>query len=1050
LCLGFTSIAYCQPVVSDAEQYRAIVSAISRRDYTEAIAQGRMLIDRHTNRYEQVYLRIIQAAKSAGQLDQAKAAFESLLQTEPPNPRVYYVIGLIHSEQRDYATAIEYYKKCFSGEPEFPLALIALVDAYRADKRLDEAESYIKSLAQGRPNSAVVHLGAGYYYSKSDQIDEAAREIDIALSLNSKMPTYCYYKGLSLFIPGRRRDSLDAIATCLPAVRAEMDEEYQQAFLNIIATAKFELGSYSEAVRLFNQALEIARVIGDKGYEEVSHAYLALVSEMQGDYSQALFGYQQAFEIAKDSGHPSSIINLRRYPRRMGLIYYSLGDLPSALQHFHSGLELTIKANDADTEAVYQSCIGDVLVAQNNLAGAIVRYRRAVEINEKSRNPRLQNFVHDVLSSIYLRTGEYQRAKEVIERGLKLARELPSFEKELILLNRSGELHLRLNEAEQAINAYQGSLQVALSKTSPSHAWTACAGLALAYERLGRLDRAREYYQLAIEIMEKVRTNLGGEEERAGFFQDKVRVYKDLVAVLMRLQVRDSAEGFEAEAFHVAERGRARAFLDSLAEARVNGSQNQDEAFAKRLEEIEARISQLTARLIAEKSREPAKWDKERIKGVEAARDKADLERQDWLRQARLRSPHYARLKYPQPVRLADIQKTLGEDVLLLSYSLDEKESVLFAVARNGFQVRSFGGAAAISGSVDKLVGAIANNNSRSMSEYRRQAVRLYRELIEPVSGMLAGKKELIIVADGALHRLPFEVLLPQEALKLTQPDYKKLPYLVRDYAISRAPSASVLAVLGDYRREAVAPQKAFLSFADPVYGEDELERDSNLALVTRGAWEEGKPLKFDRLINSGLEAVEIARLFPAGQADLFLGADASEENVKKPGRLGQYRMIHFAAHGLLNQNRPRFSGIVLSLPGAKDRKQSVKERDRDAGREAEREDGILQAYEIFNLKLNADLVVLSACETGLGKEVNGEGLISLMRAFIYAGTPSVVVSLWNVDDRKSRDLMIQFYRNLKDGMSKARALQEAQKKLIGESGSPYFWAPFILVGRSN
>lgn len=185
-------------------------------------------------------------------------------------------------------------------------------------------------------------------------------------------------------------------------------------------------------------------------------------------------------------------------------------------------------------------------------------------------------------------------------------------------------------------------------------------------------------------------------------------------------------------------------------------------------------------------------------------------------------------------------------------------------------------------------------------------------------------------------------------------------------------------------------------------------------------------------------EAESIARLFPAEQADVFQGTQATEENAKAAGRLAKYRILHFAAHGLINQHRPRFSGIVLTLP----------RNSRQAANAVE--DGILQAYEIFNLKLNADLVVLSACETGLGKEVNGEGMMSLIRAFIYAGTPSVAASLWNVDDEKSADLMIRFYTHLQSGKSKAEALRQAQLEMIQKSGAPYFWAPFVLVGRAK
>jgi CHAT domain-containing protein len=316
--------------------------------------------------------------------------------------------------------------------------------------------------------------------------------------------------------------------------------------------------------------------------------------------------------------------------------------------------------------------------------------------------------------------------------------------------------------------------------------------------------------------------------------------------------------------------------------------------------------------------------------------------------------------------------------------------------------------------------------------------------LIQPAGGLLAGKRELIIVADDALHRLPFEVLLGSPSTKaatVASSDPRRWPYLVGQFAISYAPSASVWASLRNHRENADAPQKAYVAFADPDYDRGGQEqKDSVIASLTRG--DGGERLKLARLPHSQREVEHIARLFSKDEADLYLHASANEENVKAKDRLSRYRIVHFSAHGLINEHRPRFSGILLSTPATgKD------------GKTAAEEDGLLSAYEVFNLKLNAELVVLSACETGLGKEVKGEGMMGLMRAFIYAGAPSVVVSLWKVDDEGAADLMIGFYRHWQGSgrgkLSKPEALRRAQLDAIKQGSLPYYWAPFILVGKS-
>ena len=629
--------------LSAAEQYRNVMRAIARKNYLEALERGRKLIER-TNKYEQVYSRIVQAAKSAGKLEEAKTLFESLLQAIPSNPRGYYGLGLICIEQKDYSAAIENFKKCFNGQPEFPLPLLALVDAYREDKKLIEAEDFLKSLVNTRPDSSVAHLALGHYYVRSGQIGEAVKEIDIALSLEPKMIEACYRKAQALTFFGRVKDSSEAIEKCLPPNKDEANEDHLQAFLNLMTANQLHLGNYAEAFTLSSRALELARSMEDKEYEAASLIYLAFIHKLRGNYSQALSGYQQAFTIAKESDRPSSSINLRRHPSWIGDIYYALGDLDSAFQYFQLGLEMARKADDVPLQAVYLSCIGEIFIAWNDHNRAITYYKRLAEIEGGDANALYRLLLNDLLSVAYLRAGEYQKAEDSIQQTLKLAQELPDFERQLKALNYLGELRLRLNEPEQAINAHHEALRLALDKNSPRHAWAACAGLAIAYGKLGRLDKAREHYRLAIEIIEKVRANLGGEEDRAGFFQDKVKVYKDLVTALMQLHDKNATKLYDTEAFYFAERGRARAFLDLLGEAK-----NIDQAIAPDLlklqQENQTNISKLNIQLINERSKEPAKQDIEKIKVLEEALSKADEEQANLLRELRRRNPSYADLK---------------------------------------------------------------------------------------------------------------------------------------------------------------------------------------------------------------------------------------------------------------------------------------------------------------------------------------------------------------------------------------------------------------------
>jgi CHAT domain-containing protein/tetratricopeptide (TPR) repeat protein len=1042
-CFGFASSGQGQAdqdATQLAEQYRQIVRLIARKNYDEAIKQGRELLDR-TNNYDHVFQRIVEAARAANKLDQARVLFGSLLQASPPNPKGHYGLGLVYSELKDDAAAIASYKQCLQELPEYPPPLLELVNIYRRKGNIAEVKPYLGSLLATRPDSPTAHLGMGWYYSSVGDVESAVKQMDAALSANPKLTEACYYKAFILGFAERSEESLKIIRQCLPAIEADLNEEQRKPFLSITARNHLRLGDYPEAFKNYDQLLKIAQGMEDKLYEEGTLGFLASMYALQGDYTRSILTFKQALAVAKESDSQGGVYDSGRHLGNIGQIYFKLGDLLMARHYYELGLEVARNAGDFRGQANIFSYLGELMAAQNELGQALTYYKQALEAEEKRPGITPRSFYYSVLSTLYLRAGDYQKAKETIDQALKNARELKTRLVELQLLNDLGELHLRLNEPELALKVYRESLQSNAGLDNPSYAWMAHAGLATAYQRLGQLDQARTHYVKAIEIMEGVRSKLVGADDKAGFYQNKVEVYKNLIAVLLKLGEKRHEQELASEAFHVSESARARAFSDLLAEAQVNLEQNLEADLLKRQHEIEASMSKLNAQLINERVKEPAIQDKGKIKRLEEDLSKADVEWSNWLRELRRRNLRYADLKYPEPLTLERAQRMLADHSLVLAYSLGERESFLFAVSRDGYRVAKLPSSSDIGEGVEKLIAAITARGGASLEKYRAQAVKLYEDLIQPAGELLAGKRELIILADDALHRLPFETLISTSIAALPtadRSDHRKWPYLISQFSISYAPSVSALASLRDYHKETGAPQKDFIAYANPNYDQ---QNTLALAAFLRSA-DDGQQLKLRRLLNSRGEVEEIAKLFAKNQTDLYFENSASEENVKAKDRLSQYRIVHFSAHGLVNEKRPRFSGIVLSLPKVD-----------NEGIPLSEEDGLLSAYEIFDLKLNADLVVLSACQTGMGKEIKGEGMMGLMRAFMYAGTPSVVVSLWNVNDRSAADLMIRFYKNLwkpgSEKLNKAEALRKAQLEIIEMGSKPYHWAPFILVGKS-
>jgi CHAT domain-containing protein len=418
--------------------------------------------------------------------------------------------------------------------------------------------------------------------------------------------------------------------------------------------------------------------------------------------------------------------------------------------------------------------------------------------------------------------------------------------------------------------------------------------------------------------------------------------------------------------------------------------------------------------------------------------------------QIRARSPRYAALTQPQPLGLAEIQQqALDEDTLLLEYALGEKRSYLWLVSQrsiDSYELPPRAEVEAAARRVYELLTARPKRWTPPDPQLIAQAKALSGMLLGAVAPRLGGKR-LVVVAPGALSYLPFAALPAPEDEKRPARDYEPL---IAKHEVVTVPSASVLSII---RRETEGRQRAAKSvavLADPVFEDSDprlasakngtssggTAADAELSELKRSIRTmnfSGTRAGFTRLAFSRQEAESINALTPKGTGLKATDFNASRGLAMSP-QMSQYRIVHFATHGLLNSERPELSGLVFSLIDRKGKSQ----------------DGFLRLHEIYNLQLNAELVVLSACETGLGKEIKGEGLIGLTRGFMYAGAPRVVASLWNVDDLATAELMKLFYqRMLKDGMPAGAALRAAQLELSRQKrwASPYFWAGFVLHG---
>jgi CHAT domain-containing protein len=498
----------------------------------------------------------------------------------------------------------------------------------------------------------------------------------------------------------------------------------------------------------------------------------------------------------------------------------------------------------------------------------------------------------------------------------------------------------------------------------------------------------------------------------------------------------------DAEALQASERGRARSLLEQLSEARIDIREGVDPALIEKERDLTRVLNAKAQRETQLKARKGSTAEITRLQ-----REISELEDQyqQVLAAIRKSSPQYSALTQPQPLDLKGIQRELDSNTVLLEYSLGEERSYVWVITQNSLKTYELPKRQEIENVVRRVSESLAARTivtaespaqrrtriASADAEYQKAASELSRMILAPAYADL-GNKRLVTVADGALEYVPFAAL----AVAPNRP-------LIVDHELVSLPSASAFALQRQILANRPLAPETVAVIADPVFStnDDRLSSGArvNEPAVTRiiqhGPGGPGQ-LSIPRLPFTRWEADQILAVSPAGSTLKAVDFNANRA-IAGSGELSHYRYVHFATHGYVDTERAGFSAIVLSM----------------FDKEGKPQDGFLRTHDIYNLKLPAELVVLSACETGLGKEVTGEGVEGLTRAFMYAGARRVVVSLWNVNDKATASLMQRLYTEmLRSHKTPAAALRAAQIEMLRtrQWQSPYFWAPFVMQGEWN
>ncbi|MEW6209445.1 MAG: CHAT domain-containing tetratricopeptide repeat protein [Acidobacteriota bacterium] len=853
---------------------------------------------------------------------------------------------------------------------------------------------------------------------------------------------------------GDKRKALDHYNRALLLIRSEKDRGGEALTLKNIGSVYRVMGDKGKAEEYLTQSLSIWRETGDRAGEAQTLNNLGILYNSTGESQKAIDSYNLSLSISRETG---DLYLQGQTLSNIGALYRSLGDMQKALDYFNQALPLRRAARDRTGEAYTLNNTGMIYRLMGQMQKAIDCYNQALAIWRETGDRYGEAMTMGNIGVVYHYLGDLSKAIEFHSQALSLRRALGDRPGEAYTLNNLGQLQARMGDSRKGLEMLDQAIAI-FQSTGNLSAETATLFAAAGIERTsGNFDRARSRLEAAIANVELLRQRVVSPDERASFFATAQRCYEAYINVLMSLEKMRPSEGHIALALEASERTRARNLIDLLAETRANIREGVDKSLleSERLlkQSLNEKAEEQMRLLTGEHTREQAEAMAKEIADLTSRFREAQA-------QIRIRSPRYGALTQPRPLNLKEIQQQLLDGTTaLLEYSLGQQSSHLWVVTQaeiRGFELPRRSEIESAARLVYDLLTA-RNRGEKSETPQQRQsrlaetearykeaATKLGQMLLSQAAPLL-GDKRLLIVADGALQYVPYA------ALPSTQSSKDGYRPLIMDHEIISLPSVSVLAVLRNeaaYRRRAT---KLVAAIADPVFEKDDPrlksivghprvgvrpDSDFESSALASSAREVGLAdagARLPRLPFTKQEAVAIMSLAPRSQRKLAVDFEASKKTATSAA-LSQYRIIHFATHGLLNSAHPELSGLVLSL---------VDER-------GQRQDGFLRLHEIYNLKLAADLVVLSACRTGLGKEIKGEGLIGLTRGFMYAGSARVMASLWKVDDEATAELMKQFYaRLLKEGQTPAAALRGAQMSLLNQKDwqSPYYWAAFVMQG---
>lgn len=902
--------------------------------------------------------------------------------------------------------------------------------SFRASIRLYKKSLSLPSLSEQKKCRALAQLGLLHW--NTGQLEESEEFYSRALSLAQKhsfteLQQRCrdaleiydlYQKGKSHRNSRELQKSIHTFQEAVQLAQKTGSREHQLKCLRQMSVSYLRANDLRQFYNLNKRALPLSLSLNHRKEEGRCLNNIGYYFWKVDDYAQALENYEKALAIARELGNKveeSICLN------NIGLIYKNMGNYEKSLDYSKKALEIDRELGNDAYISMDLNNIGEIYRLKGLLSRkdddfykALDSYKKALRLAQTSRDTQTEIEVINNIGSLYSHLKKYTQAMEYFQQGYQKAKKINYIEAKGMLLNNMGIVQYNLGNYQRSTRYYQEAIKLARDIENGKILWEAYLEMANAYKKQEKFQKALKSYKDSIHIIENIRrSGIELENNRASFLgtDKRIQAYHNLIDLLLTLHSSHPEKRYDHRAFYYMEKAKARAFLDLMERSKLKPSGGIDIKLENREKELIKDISKLyTKLLVAEASSDDEEAIREELKEKENQLEALK-------RKIRTQNPAYADFNYPQTLTLQKAQDLLGKHSAFFAYCVGEENSYAFVVSQKELKTFPLPSLEEIRSRMVNYKKVITDkDNSHFQAGYE-----LFCTLVRP--GLKKSFQNIIFVPDHILHSFPFETLVTRK---------DRVHWLVEDHTVSYAPSISSLnQIIQRKRANGSGRKKDLLALGDPYFGQPQRKiQEDGEALQNFYS-----PIKFNlyRLKYSGREIQKIGDLFEKGKREIFRRKRASKEQLKNHS-LDEYKIIHFATHSLIDDQKPARSSIVLSM-------------DQNSQKEA-----FLHMREIYRLDLNADLVTLSSCQTGLGQLIRGEGIEGLNRAFFYAGSSALLMSLWAVNDQATYQLMERFYTHLRSSQSVRTALRKTKLEMIDSEAvsHPYYWAGFIVSGKAD